>query len=211
MPRPRWLTREQIASAALTVIDRDGLAVMSMRTVASELGVGTMSLYRYLSDRAELEGWVVELVLGEVDLDVGPGKDWADEITLLAERAREAIAEHPAIVPLMLSRRQSAPSSVRWGEAVLAALARAGFEGKQRLLAFRTLLAFVLGAIQVEHFGALAGKGTAALTRLDAGEFPVLTETARLARHITPEDEFLSGLGVVLAGLRAELATRKSR
>jgi hypothetical protein len=36
---------------ALTVIDRDGLDALSMRAVAAELDIGTMSLYRYIIDR----------------------------------------------------------------------------------------------------------------------------------------------------------------
>jgi len=67
MPRPRSLTQAAIAAAALAVIDRDGVAGLSMRAVAAELGTGTMSLYRYVADRDELERWVVDLVLAEVD------------------------------------------------------------------------------------------------------------------------------------------------
>lgn len=210
MPRPRSLSREQIASAALSVVDRDGLGALSMRSVATELGVGTMSLYRYVTDRDELEGWIVERVLGAVELEL-PSRarsSWTKSVTLLAERAREAIGGHPAIVPLLLERRHSAPSSVRWGEAVLGALAEAGFEGKERALAFRTLLSYLLGAVQVEHFGALSGAGTAALARLSRDEFPNLSETARFAREISPAEEFRRGFAIVLAGLSLPRARR---
>src|SRR5262249_61745631 len=50
MPRRRSLTTAAIAAAALVVIDRDGTAGLFMRVVAAELHVGTMSLYRYVSD-----------------------------------------------------------------------------------------------------------------------------------------------------------------
>lgn len=66
MPRPRSLTTQAIAAAAITVIDRDGLAALSMRTVADELDRRTMALYRYVEDREELECLVVELALGTV-------------------------------------------------------------------------------------------------------------------------------------------------
>src|SRR5438477_8989130 len=54
MPRPRSVTPERIARAALAVIDRDGLEGLSMRAVGQELGMGTMSLYRYVPDRGAL-------------------------------------------------------------------------------------------------------------------------------------------------------------
>ncbi|MYR02034.1 helix-turn-helix domain-containing protein, partial [Streptomyces sp. SID6139] len=67
MPRPRSLSHDQLAAAALTVLDRDGLAALSMRAVAKELGMSTMALYRYVRDRDELELLVVEFVLAAVD------------------------------------------------------------------------------------------------------------------------------------------------
>ena len=70
MPRPRSLTPDQIAAAALAVIDRDGLDALSMRTVARQLGIGAMSLYRYVTDRDQLEDLVVDLVLGAVDISL---------------------------------------------------------------------------------------------------------------------------------------------
>lgn len=213
MARPRSLTREQIAAAALSVVDRDGLAALSMRTVAEELGVGTMSLYRYVSDRADLEAWVVDHVLGSVDLELGSRAraDWTASVTLLTERARAAIAGHPAVVPLLLTRRHLAPSSWRWAEAVLSVLAGAGFEGKDRALAFRALLAYLLGAAQVEHLGSLGGEGTLALSQLSPDEFPILSETARVARHITPDEEFTRGLSAVILGLEAACARGSRR
>ncbi|MFD0664655.1 TetR/AcrR family transcriptional regulator [Thermocatellispora tengchongensis] len=72
MPRPRSLTETEIAAAALAVIDRDGLDALSMRAVAKQLGTGTMSLYRYVEDRAQLETLVVDLVLGSVDYTLPP-------------------------------------------------------------------------------------------------------------------------------------------
>src|SRR6266542_4940063 len=62
MPRPRSLTLPQIAAAALAVLERDGLAALSMRTVAVELDVGTMSLYRYVDSKEQVEELVVGLV-----------------------------------------------------------------------------------------------------------------------------------------------------
>lgn len=170
MPRPRSLRPEQIAAAALAVIDADGLAALSMRAVARELGMGTMSLYRYVADRDELEVMVVDLVLAEVDLDV-PRASPARRLAALAERVRDAAAGHPSVVPLVLTHRHRSPASLRWGEAVLAALTDWGYTGKRRVYAFRAVLAYVLGALQVENFGALTGPGTLVLAQLPPGEF----------------------------------------
>lgn len=203
VPRPRSLSSLQIAAAALTVVDREGLTALTMRSVANELGMAAMSLYRYVDSREQLEGLVVDLVLGAIDLRLPARARWGTRLSLLAERARAVIASHPAIVPLCLTRRHSSLGSVRWGEAVLATLADAGFDGQQRAIALRTLLSYVLGAAQVEHFGALSGRGTEQLAELPRSEFPHLAETARIAARIPPLEEFRRGLAVVIRGLEA--------
>lgn len=200
MPRPRSFTADQIAAAALAVVDADGLAALSMRTVARRLGIGTMSLYRYVADRNELEVMVVDLVLTRVDLAVPRGGP-ARQLTELAERVRDAAARHPAVVPLVLIHRHRAPASLRWGEVVLGVLTDAGFTGNRRVYAFRAVLAYVFGALAVEQYGALAGPGTQVLAELPADQFPLLSETAQTARGIGPVEEFRRGLDILLHGL----------
>jgi len=205
MPRPRSLTHAAIASAALAVIDRDGLAVLSMRAVAAELGRGTMSLYRYVDDREQVEGLVVDLVLNSVDTGPPPDAAWYERLELLAGRLRDAVGAHPAIVPLMLTHRHSSEGSRRWGEALLGALTDAGFAGQRRVIAFRAVLSHVLGALQVEHLGPLLGEGTRVLAELPDGSYPLLAETARAARGVPPQREFRAGLRILLRGLGAEI------
>ncbi|RST16535.1 TetR/AcrR family transcriptional regulator [Streptomyces sp. WAC05374] len=202
MPRPRSLTHDQLASAALAVIDREGVAGLSMRAVAQELGTSTMALYRYVDDREQLEGLVVELVLGAVDSAPPPANaPWPDRIEAMVRRLRDAVSAHPAVVPLTVTHRHRSRAGLRWSEAVLAILTEAGFEGERRVIALRGLLGYVIGAIQLEHLGPLSGEGTVAISALPPGEFPYMAETARHARGVSRDEEFLGGLAVLLRGL----------
>jgi AcrR family transcriptional regulator len=202
MPRPRSLTDAQVASAALTVIDRDGLSGLSMRTVAKQLEVSTMALYRYVADREELEQLVVELVLGAVDT-TPPSADipWRERIEVLVLRLRDTVGAHPAVVPLTLTHRHASPGVLRWSETVLGILTEAGIEGDRRVVALRGLLAYVIGAIQLEHLGPLSGQGTVAISELPAGSFPYMAETARYAAGVDADQEFRGGLAMVLRGM----------
>ncbi|MFD7499491.1 TetR/AcrR family transcriptional regulator [Streptomyces sp. NPDC059850] len=203
MPRPRSLTPGQISAAALTVIDRDGLAGLSMRTVAKELGLSTMALYRYVQDRGELERLVVELVLGAVDTEPPPPDEpWRERVEVMMRRLRDAVGAHPEVVPLTLAHRHRSPSVLRHAETVLAILTEAGFTGERRVIALRSLLGYVIGAIQLEHLGPLSGEGTVAVAALPPDEFPYMSETARHARSVSAEREFIGGLTVLLRGLR---------
>ena len=208
MPRPRSLTLAGIAAAALGVIDRDGLAALTMRGVAGALGTGTMSLYRYVDDREQLERLVVDLVLSAVNLDLPPGEPWRERVIMLAERVRAAVGAHAAVVPLLLVHRHAAEGSRRFGEAMLGLLSEGGFTGEDRVVAFRTLLSYVLGALQYQYLGPLPGAGTATLARLPQAEYPLLAETARNAQQIPPDVEFRRGLDVILRGLRAGRSRR---
>lgn len=200
MPRPRSLTLEAIAVAALAVIDREGLEVLSMRTVAAELRMKPMALYRYVSGRAELETLIVDLLLADVDT-VPPPASWTEQITTLATRVRTVVAAHPAAVPLTMTRRHASPNLLRWLESVLGVLTAAGFSGEQRVIAVRSLGAYLMGSIQLEHLGPLSGSGTAVMAALQQDGHPLLRETAGTARGVPPDDEFRLGLNVLLRGL----------
>ncbi|MFC4377531.1 TetR/AcrR family transcriptional regulator [Nocardia halotolerans] len=205
MPRPRSLTSDDLADAALAVLDDGGLQALTMRAVATELGMSTMALYRYVADRTVLEVLVVERIFADIDLTLPPAADWLERVRLLLDRTRRAAAEHPAAVPLILRHRQSARGSLALMEATLATLTDAGLTGTDRALAQRTLMGHLLGFLQNNHYAALAGPGTAALARLPDDAFPLLARTAADAAGLSPEREFLAGLDIVLAGLRRYL------
>lgn len=202
MPRPRSLTLPTIADAALHVLSAEGSAGLSMRSVANELGVGTMSLYRYVSDREQLEAAVVERVLAQVDLKVDPRMRWDKRIRVLLERVHSAVAEHPAVVPLLVSRRHLERGSLQLGEALLGALSETGLNGKRRVIALRALLSYTIGALQFQRWGPLAGPGTHQLAQLPEAHYPLLAETARQAQQLSAFEEFRGGLELLVRGLR---------
>lgn len=200
MPRPRSLTRQGIAAAVLAVIDREGIEGLTMRTVAKELGVATMSLYRYVADREELEALVVAHLLDGMDLSL-PDTGWRGRLAALLERLHDIGRSHPGVVPLLLRHRHSSAASVRWIEAMLGVLTEAGFTGMRRVIAQRTLVGFVFGVLQNEYYAPVAGAGTTAMSQLSTKDFPLLVETASQARELAARAEFRGGLTIVLDGL----------
>ncbi|WP_432901073.1 TetR/AcrR family transcriptional regulator [Micromonospora matsumotoense] len=201
MPRPRSLTPGQLASAALAVIDRDGLPALTMRAVAGELGSSPMRLYRYVVDRAALEALVVDAVLAEVDTTPPGGGDWRDRAATLVHRMRVAIGRHPAVTPLLPVHRHRSSTVLRWTETLLGVLTDGGLDGTRRVIALRALLAYAVGAIQLEHLGPLSGAGTTAMAALSPVTFPHLTATAAEARRLEPDAEFGGGLDLLLRGI----------
>ena len=205
MPRPRSLSPDALAAAALRIVDRDGVSALSMRSLGAELGLAAMSLYRYVETRDALEGLVVAAVLGPVSLALPDAMPWRERIETVLGRVRDAIRDHPAVTPLLLTRRHDTEFSVRCGEVLMRALADGGIHGQARVIAFRALLSYLMGAVQVAQFGPLGGQGTAALAKLPRDRFPFLADTARHALPVSEDREFSGGLGILLDGIEARI------
>lgn len=92
-PRPAH-NRDEIALACVRVADADGIDAVSMRRIASELGTGTTSLYRYVSSKDDLYDLMIDAVLGEEQLPV-PAGYWPEDLRGLAYWKRARILRHP--------------------------------------------------------------------------------------------------------------------
>jgi TetR/AcrR family tetracycline transcriptional repressor len=157
------LSLERIVDAALELIDEKGIGVASMRTVGSRLGVRAMSLYRYVDNREDLFDAVVERVVSELDHDAEvaaePVDGWRPYLTSLAWGVRRYAVAHPHAFPLVATRPPSAPwvnpplRSLRWIEALLAALRSEGFSDDEVLFAYRSFNSFLLGFLLLETSG----------------------------------------------------------
>src|SRR5271154_7178526 len=96
------LTRETIAAAALSIADKEGFEAVSMRRVAREVGVGTMSLYYYVKTKDDLIAVMDDALMGEALLSSIP-KDWRRALTEIATRTHAVFLRHPWALVAMLS------------------------------------------------------------------------------------------------------------
>src|SRR6516165_5850819 len=92
-PKP-GLTLDRIVAAGIKVAMTEGIGALSMTRVAAELGVGTMSLYRYVSAKDELLTLMVDTALG-LPPEAPAGEDWRSGITRWAVGIRTAYHRHP--------------------------------------------------------------------------------------------------------------------
>lgn len=189
MPRPRSLSDDQIAAAALALLDREGAAGLTMRALATELNIGTMSLYRYVADRSELEALVADAVLRGIDLALPPALPWDERAVELLSRARAALRAHPAALPLTVATRHDTEGARRLADVLLGLLAEGGFDGARRTIAHRALMGHVLGAVVYERFGP------------PGAHAPV--DVAAAARRVAPDAAFHTGVAALLRGLRS--------
>jgi AcrR family transcriptional regulator len=174
MSRIRQLNKTGIAVAALAIADAEGFAAVSMRRVAQELGVGTMSLYYYAKSKAELISAMDDALMAEVLVPILP-KDWREALTAIALRTRDVFVRHP----WALSSMQSAPPSVNamlHMEQCLKALVKTSMTTKGKLTLLALLDDFVFGYALRETAGDPVVDIAAARKRLATGAFPELTK-----------------------------------
>jgi AcrR family transcriptional regulator len=214
--KPR-LTRELVLSAALELVDAEGLDALTMRRLGQVLGRDPMSLYRYAENRAALLDGVSELVLNE--LAIFPADpDWKAQLRRIAHDLRLLALRHPNVVPLLVTRPLSTPlglrplGTVRPLEQILALLIDAGFAPADALHVYRAYYGFLYGHIlnelqeyivDPEENEALLRLG---LHRLPANDFPRLRALAPVLADYDGEAELDQGITILLSGLESHLS-----
>ncbi|MDP9384252.1 MAG: TetR/AcrR family transcriptional regulator [Actinomycetota bacterium] len=206
--RPAARSRAEVATAALALIDEEGLAGLSMRRLAQRLGVGTMTLYGWFRSKDELLHAVVEVAADGPPPHVPEG-DWRDALRAIARQWRRSLERHPALVELRLRRPITTPAAFASTEAGLQALLAAGFDRAGAARAFRTLFVYVFGYAAFsdpELTPELRARVDGALAALPPGEFPVLSASREeMAATLAGDEQFEDGLEAILAGLAARV------
>jgi DNA-binding transcriptional regulator YhcF (GntR family) len=140
------LAAGRIVQAGIAVADAEGLAGLSMRRVAGELGVATMSLYRHVADKDDLLLQMMDAAIAEEPLPAGPPPSWRAGAETAARALWAAFRRHPWLAPaLSLTRPQLLPSALRYSDWVLGALEGAGLDPLTTFTAHLTLFTFVRG------------------------------------------------------------------
>ena len=205
-------SREEVAAAALALVDEQGLDALSMRRLADRLGIGTMTLYGHFRSKDELLDALVEAAAGAAELDPPAAGDWQERLRLLARAWRTGLERHPALVELRLRRPILTPGALRGTEAGLQALTEAGYDVPGAVRAFRTLFLYVFAFATFGDRDPVAGSGVrtnAAIAALPPEEFPILSGAGpELAASLGGDEQFDDGLELLLGGLAARVARR---
>ena len=201
------LSRERVLRGAVAVADAAGIGALTMRSLATELGVKPMSLYHYVAGKDEILDGIVDLVFSEIELPAAEG-DWRSQMRRRAISARLALRRHPWAIGLMESRANPGPATLRHHDATLGTLRTAGFSVAMTAHAYALIDSYIYGfALQeaaLPFNSETVTEATEAIMGVFAGEYPHLTEMA--AEHILRPgydfgDEFEIGLTVILDAL----------
>jgi AcrR family transcriptional regulator len=227
-------SRSDVANAAIAVADAEGIEAVSMRRVAAELGLGTMSLYHYVRGKDELLDLMSDEILGRqlVD-DAELHKGWRAGLRAIAVATRRNFERHPWIIGAMRPRPRAVPgpNSLRHFDQSVAAVIDADVDLKTKMEIITlvddyvfgfSMRAFVAGLEAREEeaepgwmqavFDYMAGE-------LETGAYPNVQRIVEANRAAGGKDEdlpamaldvsrFERGLERLLDGIEVELARK---
>lgn len=139
------ISREAIVTAAIQLLDREGLAALSMRRLAEELGTGAASLYWHVGSKDGLLDLVLDEIIGEQQVpDPDPAR-WQEQLKEVARIMRRASLRHPYVVRISIGRIPMGPNALQYSERVLGILRAGGLPPRLAVQGYLVLIATVNG------------------------------------------------------------------
>ncbi|WP_327143246.1 TetR/AcrR family transcriptional regulator [Nocardia sp. NBC_01327] len=141
------LSREQIVSEALALLDSEGIEALSFRKLGARLGAGATSLYTHVANKDELMELVTDAVFGELTLPVAGPDGWRPPILAFTHELHDMMLRHPWLAAVLgeIGLLYLAPNMLRLNESFLSLLEGSGFEPVEADTAVTVIFSFVIG------------------------------------------------------------------
>jgi len=226
------LSREAIADAALAVVDADGFDALSMRRVATELDVGTMSLYHYLRSKDDLLALMADRMMAEVLIPEGEiPDDWRSALAEIARRSRASWRKHPWMHTVKGIDVQVGPNMMRHVDQSVGAVSGLGLTPAEQFELVSMLddyvLGFVLGedertemlegnwsqidamaVVMEEHLGTGDYPNMGAFVGGGSDQASMVAAWRKVGEEMLTMDLFERGLNRLLDGIQLDLERR---
>jgi TetR/AcrR family transcriptional regulator, tetracycline repressor protein len=190
------LDREVILDAAIDLLDRHGFEGLSMRKLATQLGVEAMSLYNHVDGKDALLDGIHERIL--LSLDAPPQtRSWQAFVRHQALALDRALRTHPHAIPLFATRPAATPAAIERLGKFLEVLERAGFSPFQALSIVQLVAQLVTGHAMWTHSLEIG------LIPDDAS--PAAEHVSRALEKWDGDKELVMGIDALLVGFAALL------
>jgi TetR/AcrR family tetracycline transcriptional repressor len=211
------LSRDVIARAALDLLADTGLDGLTMRVVATALGVRAPTLYWHVQNKQDLLDAMADLMIDESTAGLeapAAGQDWRDWMTECAGRSRRTMLRYRDGARVFAGSHTARPGVVRMVELTLRTMRDGGIPVRHAAQSFPIVLHYTVGFTieQQARSGAAYGStnpydGDDLAGRADPARFPLLTELREVLYDVDSDEAFQHGLAVVLAGIVATAPT----
>jgi len=219
------ISRDAIVAAAIGLLDREGLAALSMRRLAEELGTGAASLYWHVGSKDGLLDLVLDEVIGEGKVPDPDPDRWQEQLKQIARDQRAASHRHPWVVRVSVGRIPMGPNALRYSERILAILRAGGLPPHLAVQGYLLLIATINGftidetgvddsadaregsmSLDPDSLQEIADMASDYVASLPADRFPNMTALAGEFAFSDPDERFELLIDIFVDGLARRAA-----
>ena len=219
------ISRDAIVTAAIGLLDREGLAALSMRKLAEELGTGAATLYWHVGSKDGLLDLVMDEIIGEGKIPDPDPPRWQEQLKQVARDQRAGILRHPWVVRVSIGRIPMGPNALRYSERILAILRAGGLPPHLAVQGYLLLIATINGftidetgvddspadsdsrlPIAPEDLQQVADMARDYIAALPAALFPNMTALADEFAFANPDERFELLIDIFVDGLSRRAA-----
>ena len=200
------LTPEMIVEAAVAFVDKNGIDALTLRSLGKEIGAHHTALYRHFRSKEDLASGMFDFVVGEIGTKIATGPtDPLERIRNIAIVTRDALHQHPALVGVIVTSRDSA-ASISLQElikVVLSDMRALGVPENELAIKYQVIESYVFGSALFDYSGA-PNHLNERKKRLAASDQAVFKSASGSEISIDKHNEaaFVVGLDLILAGLK---------
>ena len=214
------LTSELIAAEALQLADEEGLDKLTVRRLATRIGIGTMTFYGYFRSKEEILDAMADLALGSLELPAAPagGKQPSESIATVANAFRTLMHDHPSVAQILSSRVTESPRARRGAmESVIDHMIASGIPGPLAVRCYGFIVVYSLGFASyraprswadedaTDH-DELRRQQSHRYAALSTTEFPHLVSLRDSIIDLPSPSQFTFGIECLIAQVQRELA-----
>lgn len=144
------LSRDQIVEAASRLLRTQPSGVISIRSVATELGVSPMAIYRHVRNKSDLLDVLVGELLATAWRPETPLRNWRAWTLEAADRLRTFLVANPIALDVYLNHPVTSPAAVARMETMLRVLTRGLGDERRARRAYATIHTYTLGFAALE-------------------------------------------------------------
>ncbi|MFG1616111.1 TetR/AcrR family transcriptional regulator [Nonomuraea wenchangensis] len=204
--RPPKISRREIVTAALRVIEEDGTGALTMRRLAREVGSTAMALYHHVRDKEELLLLLLDDYAAAIPRPALPDEP-RERMVAAAMAMHDAVSGCPWAVDILKADDLMSVGALWYPEQIVDAAVHAGLTIEEAVDVYRIIWHYTAGEI--------GGRAAARRRReeggptyrervfaeLDAEEFPRLSTVARRWEDLTARDTYAKGVRALVNGL----------
>ncbi|UNO41386.1 TetR/AcrR family transcriptional regulator [Streptomyces sp. MST-110588] len=215
--RPRKLDPAAIVAVARRILEEEGVAALSMRRVAKEVGSTPMALYHHVRDKDELLMRVLSGTAATMPRPELP-EDPRERLLAVSVHMHQGLRKMPWVVEILSLGDLSDPGALWMVEEIIDSAMACGLDERRAVLAYRTIWHYVFGELvfqaALERRARQPGRRRhfpEMLEEIDDSRLPRLSAVAGRWSAITEDYDVAEELRAVIDGLLAAAGRGEQR